>query len=298
MSKPVVFVIGATGNVGSATVKSLSARFSDKMEIRAGVRNPDKADKLKDLRGVSVVQAEMGAKGELVKIFKGVDTLFINTPNTENRAQLAITTAEAAKMAGVKHIVAISVSSADDSKLGIPGQFHEMEVGISHLEVPYSFLRLPYFFENYFTFKESIQKQSAISTPVDPTKTFTTILVKDAGLAGAVILSDPGKHVNKTYNIVSDRHSFGDVVAGLSEVLGKEVKYIRVPYDDLKKSILGLGSPEWRVNGLLDFYISVDSGAANQEHIANGDFERITGEKPTSLKTWLPTVGDVFQEQQ
>ena len=47
MAKPVVFVIGASGNVGSATVRVLSAKYSDKVEIRAGVRNPDKADKLK-----------------------------------------------------------------------------------------------------------------------------------------------------------------------------------------------------------------------------------------------------------
>ena len=47
MAKPVVFVIGASGLIGSATVQALSAKYSDKVEIRAGVRNPDKADKLK-----------------------------------------------------------------------------------------------------------------------------------------------------------------------------------------------------------------------------------------------------------
>ena len=62
MDKPVVFVIGATGNIGSATVTALSIRHADKLDIRAGVRNPDKAEKLKGLTGVSVVQAEMGAK--------------------------------------------------------------------------------------------------------------------------------------------------------------------------------------------------------------------------------------------
>ena len=42
MAKPVVFVIGASGSVGSATVQALSAKYSDKVEIRAGARNPDK----------------------------------------------------------------------------------------------------------------------------------------------------------------------------------------------------------------------------------------------------------------
>ena len=47
MAKPVAFVIGASGNVGSATVQVLSSKYADKVEIRAGVRNPDIADKLK-----------------------------------------------------------------------------------------------------------------------------------------------------------------------------------------------------------------------------------------------------------
>jgi uncharacterized protein YbjT (DUF2867 family) len=298
MSKPVVFVIGATGNVGSATVQSLSTRFSDKLEIRAGVRNPDKADKLKDLKGVSVVQAEMGVKDKLIETFKGVDALYIVTPGTENRAQLTIVTAEAAKMAGVKHILVVSVPTASLTDTVFGKQLYEVESAVSKMGVPYTFLRLPLFIDNYWGFKGTIQEQSQFYSPVDPTKPYTPVVVSDAGVAAAIILSDPARHTNKTYTLVSDRHTFGDVAAAFSDVLGKEVKYIRVPYDDLKKSILGLGSPEWRVNGLLDFYISVDSGAANQEHIANGDFERITGEKPTSLKTWLPTVGDVFQEQQ
>jgi uncharacterized protein YbjT (DUF2867 family) len=298
MSKPVVFVIGATGNVGSATVKSLSARFSDKLEIRAGVRNPDKAEKLKGLKGVSVVQAEMGAKEDLVKTLSGVHVLFVNTPSTENRAQLAIATAETAKTAGVKHVVVVSVSSADDTNTVFGKQFYDIEVAISQLGVSYTHLRLPAFFENHFGFIETVRKQSLLFSPCDPTKSFTASVAKDTGLAGAVVLSDPGKHVNKTYNIISDRHSYGDVATALSEVLGKEVKYNRISYEDTKKSLVAAGFPDWLVNGQLDYMKGIDSGAANQEHIANGDFERITGEKPTSLKTWLPTVGDVFQEQQ
>ena len=55
----------------------------------------------------------MGAKDELVGTFAGVNTLYINTPGVENRAELAVATAEAAKEAGVKHVVVVSVPSAD-----------------------------------------------------------------------------------------------------------------------------------------------------------------------------------------
>ena len=107
MAKPIVFVIGATGNIGSATVIELASKHGDKLDIRAGVRNPEKADKLKGLAGVTVVQAEMGDNEKLVEAFKGVNALYIVTPGAENRAALTIATAKAAKSAGVKHLAVV-----------------------------------------------------------------------------------------------------------------------------------------------------------------------------------------------
>jgi len=53
----------------------------------------------------------------------------------------------------------------------------------------------PMFVDNYFGFKETIQKMSTIIVPVDPTKPYTTVAVTDAGRAAAAILADPSKHL-------------------------------------------------------------------------------------------------------
>jgi len=39
MAKPVVFVIGASGNVGMVTVKALADKYATKVEIHAGTCN-------------------------------------------------------------------------------------------------------------------------------------------------------------------------------------------------------------------------------------------------------------------
>ena len=295
MSKPVIFVIGATGNIGAATLQALSDKYAGRFDIRAGVRNPDKADKLRDLAGVTVVQATQGDKDNLVGVFKGVDALYIVAPPTENRAALVIKTAEAAKAAGVKFVLVLSLPTAYLTNSVFGGQFHEIEATVAELNVPHSFIRLPYFFENFWALKDTIQSQSSIYAPVDPSKSFTLIVAEDAGKAAAAVLADWEKHVNKTYTIVSDRQSFGDVAKAFSEAVGKEVKYVRVPYDAAKKSFVQANVPEWQVNGILDFYKLIDSGSpgANQADIS--DFERITGEKPTSLKAWLSKVGGAFK---
>ena len=295
MAKPIVFVIGASGLIGTATVQALSTRFSDKLDIRAGVRNPDKADKLKGIKGVTVVRAEMGKKDELVNTFKGVDALSIVTPPTENRAELAIITAEAAKEAGVKHILAVSVTGAASLDTVFGKQFAEMEVGISKLGVSYVFLRLPWFLENFMAHKSAIRESSQFFMPIDPTKPLSSVAVEDAGIASAVILADPKKHANKTYSIVSDRHTINDLAAAFTEALGKEVKYVRVSYEDLKKGLAGSERPQWQVDGMLEFFKLVDSGFKGTDAPENGDFERITGEKPTSLKEWVAKVQNTLK---
>ena len=295
MSKPVIFVIGATGNIGTATLQALSDKYAGQFDIRAGVRNPDKADKLKSLAGITVVQATQGDKDSLVGVLKGVDALYIIAPGTENRAELVIKTAEAAKAAGVKFLLVLSVATADVTDTIFGRQLNAVESAVTKLNVPHAFLRLPLFVENYWSFKDPIQSQSSIYSPVDPSKPYTPVVVEDAGKAGAAILADWQKHVNKTYTVVSDRHSFGDLAKAFSEAVGKEVKYVRVPYEAAKQSFLQAGLPEWQVDGILELYKLIDSDSRDTNQASLGDFEKITNEKPTDLKAWLGKVGGAFK---
>ena len=302
MAKQVVFVIGATGSIGAATVTELALanveKYGDKFDIRAGVRNPEKADKLKALPGVSVVQAEMGPDKNLVETFKGVHTLFINTPGATNRGPLTIATAEAAKSAGVKHLVVVSGVSASSSgpkSDSLTHQWIEIESAIKQLGVPYTFLRLPWFMDNFFGLAGEIKSKSSISSPADPTKPFICIVVKDAGSAGAEVLADPSKHVNKAYSMISNCISYGDLAAAFSEALGREIKYVRMSYEDARKMFLGMGLQEWQVDVFADFYKAVDSGMLAVTGSDADDIANITGKKPTDLKTWVSMVAGAFK---
>ena len=292
MGKPVVFVIGASGNIGAATVTALAARYADKLEIRAGARNPDK---LKLPTGVTAVQATMGDKETLKSTFKGVDTLYIVTPGTQNRAELAIATAEAAKEAGVKHLVVLSVPTARLTNTVFGAQLSPVEDVVEKLGVPYTLLRLPYFFENFWGFKDAIVGQGTIYSPVDPEKPFTAVAVEDAGVAAAVVLADPAKHAGKTYHILSDRQTHNDLAQAFSKSLGKEIKYVRVPYDAAKQSFLGAGYPAWQVEGLLELLRLFDNGAPETNIADLSDYEAITGEKSTTYTEWIAKYAPGFQ---
>ena len=295
MAKPVIFVIGASGNIGTATVSVLSAKHSDKFDIRAGVRNPEKADKLK-LPGVSVVQAQMGDKDKLKETLKGVDALYIIAPGStdtpENKADLIIATAEAAKEAGVKFLLVLS-GHLNDPIIG--HLFNKMEAKVSQLGVPHCFIYLYFFFENYFGNKDTIQSQSAIYGPSLPDKPFGGVAVEDAGKASAAILSDYSKHVDKSYYIASDRYTNNELAAAFTEALGKEIKYVQVPYDDTRKALMGMGIQDWQASCLLELYKRIDSGAPEMSQADISVYKNITGEDPTSLKAWIAKYAAAFK---
>ena len=241
------------------------------------------------------MKAEMGNKDELISTLKGVDALFIVTPGTLERATLTIKTAEAAKAAGVKFLAVVSAATAELTDTVFGKQLSEIEGNVSKLGVPYTFIRLPLFVENYWAFKDGIVGQSTIYSPVDPTKPFTPVVVEDAGKAAAAILANPQTHAGKTYTIVSDRHTHNDVTAAFSDVLGKEIKYVRVPYEAAKKAFMDKGFPEWQVDGILELYRLIDSGSPLTNQANLGDFTAITGEQPTTIKSWVGKYGSAFQ---
>jgi uncharacterized protein YbjT (DUF2867 family) len=294
MSKPVVFVTGATGNVGYATVQVLAAKYAGQVEIRAGVRNPDKADKLKAIAGVSVVKAVMGS-AELSNTLKGVHALFIITPSSENRVELALSAAESAHKAGVKYQMIVSVAAADNQDTVFGRNFHRLETTVKELGITYTFFRLPWFLENFLGLKDTIKGAGAIFSPVDPTKSFNLVTLGDIGNAAAAILVSPSKHANKTYEIISDRHSYNDIAAAFGEVLGKTVTYNRVTYDAAKQGSLEQGLAEWQVDGLFETFKLIDSAHPVITNASLEDYTLITGEQPTSLKAWIAQVKGAFE---
>ena len=58
---------------------------------------------------------------------------------------------------------------------------------------------------------------------------------------------------------------------------------------------MGVGLPEWQVDGILELYKLIDSGSptTNQENLLK--FKEITREEPTSLKGWVNAVAPAFK---
>ena len=296
MSKPTVFVLGCSGSIGSATVRALSRKYSDTLNILAGTRDTasEKVASLRSLPGVTILHADMNNKEGLRDLLTGVTSLFIVTPT--NGFRLAIGAAEVAKASGVKHILTVSVLTVELTDTIYGKQYGELESSVKHLQIPYTFIRLPPFVDNYWAYKRPIQQNSSFSTPGDPTKPFSAVVVEDAGKAAAAIMADPEKHYGKTYKLISNRHTLNELAAAFSQALGKNVKYERISYNDCRRRLVEVvGFSEEDADGILEIYRLTDEECPMVDDPEMSHFNQITGEKPTSLKEWVNEVTPAFK---
>ena len=296
MSKPTVFVLGCSGSIGSATVRALSRKYSDTLNILAGTRDTasEKVASLRSLPGVTILHADMNNKEGLRDLLTGVTSLFIVTPT--NGFRLAIGAAEVAKASGVKHILTVSVLTVELTDTIYGKQYGELESSVKHLQIPYTFIRLPPFVDNYWAYKRPIQQNSSFSTPADPTKPFSAVVVEDAGKAAAAIMADPEKHYGKTYKLISNRHTLNELAAAFSQALGKNVKYERISYNDCRRRLVEVvGFSEEDADGILEIYRLTDEECPMLDDPEMSHFNQITGEKPTSLKEWVNEVTPAFK---
>lgn len=296
MSKPTVFVLGCSGSVGSATVRALSRKYSDTLNILAGTRDiaSEKVASLRSLPGVTILHADMNNKEALRDLLTGVTSLFIVTPT--NGFRLAIGAAEVAKASGVKHILTVSVLTVELTDTIYGKQYGELESSVKLLQIPYTFIRLPPFVDNYWAYKRPIQQNSSFSTPGDPTKPFSAVVVEDAGKAAAAIIAEPEKHYGKTYKLISNRHTLNELAAAFSQALGKNVKYKRISYNDCRRRLVEVvGFSEEDADGILEIYRLTDEECPMVDDPEMSHFNQITGEKPTSLKEWMNEVAPAFK---
>lgn len=232
-------------DIGKATLAALTSRHGSKLQVHAGIRNPDKFG---TMDGVTNVKADMGDKTTLSETLKGFDGVFVVVPGHEQRIELALNVIKAAKEAGVNFILMLSVlTSGTDTIFG--KQFAPIEEETKKSGLDYAIVRLPLFMDNNYASVGSIKDQSTFYDPRGSEKVHTPVAVADVGKAAADILASPSKHRRKTYKLVSPPFSLKDQADAFSKTLGKEITHTKVSYEAAKDAFWEWGSLNGRLTG-------------------------------------------------
>jgi len=298
-----IAVVGGTGHVGHSVAMHLfkyQHNHHTAHKIHIGVRDPKSAKSVELAKhpGITVGAADMSKADNLAEFLKATDVALLVTPGAEKRAELVASAAEAAKKAGVKHIVALSLTSVE--KDGLFGkQFQALEKAIKGLGVNYTIVRLPFFADNLMGNKDSIVNKASIFAPIKGSSKFDSISVDDIGHFFACLMAGPDleKYQNKTLNCTGpDTVSYDEIAKWFGESLKKDaaaIKFVSTKPEDHLKAVLGAGWPEWQAKGLLELYSYIDAGEASMQLVTD-DFKNVVGHKPHSISTWIGHQGHNF----
>jgi uncharacterized protein YbjT (DUF2867 family) len=181
--------------------------------------------------GAEIVAGDMDNRAELDAAFNGVYGVFSvqNTwlPNVgfEGEIRQGKTVADAAKAAGVKHLVYSSVGAAHRGM----GQKHfeskwMIEQYIQSLAVPYTFLRPVAFMENYNWSRAYILSGTFQGFGLRPDKTIQIVATDDIGVFAELAFAKQEQFLGKTIELAGDELTEDQIADVFSKVIGRPVK--------------------------------------------------------------------------
>ena len=277
---PKIAVTGVTGNLGG-----MVSRLCKKngIEVRNLARNVEKAEKL----GFSnVFKSSYDKSEDTVKSLEGIEVLFmVSGSENPNRVQQHKDFIDAAKIAGVSHIIYLSFYNASKNSIFTLGRDHyATEEYIKENGFKYTFLR-----DNFYVdfFVDLCKEYGEIKGPARKGKV-SAVVRSDVSEVAAKILENPGKWENHTLNMTGPEElSMTEIVKAVSEYLGKEIKYIEETVEEAYESRKIWKAEQWEYDSWVSTYTAI---AENEQSGISNDIEKVLGRKATSLAEYLKKI--------
>lgn len=282
-----ILVIGATGTNGREVVQRLDAAGH---RVRALVRSPAKADDLR-LPNVELVQGDLDDPASLDRAFEGVSRAFVVTAVDKRSVGWFRNAFDAAGRAGTPHVVKFSGLGAGVADSELLRQHAETDEMLQASGLPYTILRPNSFFQNMLWSAGTIKDHGAFYLPMRDGRQ-SLVDVRDIAAVAVKVLTGAG-HEGQTYEITGPESlSYADVAATLSRVLGKPVKYVDVPPETARDSMLKAGMPAWNADAVTELYGAFATG---QFGYTTDSVERITGQPPIPFERFARENTAAFQ---
>ncbi len=253
-----ILITGATGTNGQELIRQLSKMGQ---KLRALVRDPAKADEIKG-PNVELVPGDFDHPETLDAALKGVEKAFLLSPVDQRLGKWSRNFIEAAKRAGLKHLVKFSGMGSEVTSAAELLRMHaETDVVLRGSGVPFTILQPNSFFQNMLYSAGTIKSQGKFYLPFKNAPQ-SLVDVRDINAVAAKVLTSSG-HEGQTYTITGPAAiTFKQVAATMAAVLGRVVEYVDVPPSAAADSMRQMGMRAWDVTALTDLYAYFASGAA------------------------------------
>lgn len=274
-----VAVTGASGNLGRKVADLLFDQL-EPSEVVLLTRTPDAIAAYAE-RGAVVRRADFDEPASLVDAFSGADrVLLISALDFERRVGQHRAAIDAAKTAGVRHVVYTSIPKPEGNPAAAAPSHLATEVAARESGLRWTFLRNSLYSDFQVPVVARAIESGQLVTSAGEGRVAYVSRADCAAAAAAVLVQDG--HEGQVYEVTGPE-AIGqqDLAALAAELGGRPVEVVSVDDDALVAGMIANGVPEAAAPIVLSFVVAAREGFLDGVSSAVDD---LTGKPPTSLR--------------
>ncbi|HEX8393386.1 MAG TPA: SDR family oxidoreductase [Longimicrobium sp.] len=280
-----ILVLGSTGTTGGEVARQLIAAGH---RPRLLVRDPARAAEFQG--SAEIVRGDLDDADSLRAAMAGIERVYMVSAGGDLPAQEG-RVVDAAREAGVRHVVKLSVMGADDPQIEFSRWHAKSERHLMDSGLAWTMVRPGNFMTNSLAWADTIRTQGAFYQPTGEGR-WAAIDPADIAAVAVRALTEDG-HEGQAYAITGPESlSAAEYAQRLSAAIGKPVNFVDVPPEAARGAMLESGMPAGYVDALLDLLAAMKAG--HMDGVANG-VEQVTGRPARTFDDWARRNAAAFQ---
>lgn len=254
-----ILIIGATGNIGSATVDYLVKQQDIKLVI--GTHNIDKTKIFFDkYNNIEYRLFDFLSPNTFSMALENIDKVFFVRPPQLSKPKVDMFPfLEALQDYNIKHVVFVSLLGVEKNPMT---PHHKIEKKIEKLKLPYTFIRPSFFMQNLnTTHLQDITEHNDLFVPAGKSKT-SFVDTRDVGEVAAHCLLEE-QYIFKKLDITGEKAlTYCEVANIMSNVLNRPITYSKPGLLRFRKVMIERGTSKDYANVMTILYLITQLGNA------------------------------------
>lgn len=283
-----ILLIGATGLIGGHLTRLLRADHdAGTARVRVTARSETSRAKVAAI-GLEPLDFDLERHEAFEQAFAGIDTIFLLRPYTIRYMMQNKQVADAARRAGVRHIVTLSAYAREDTPYAVMGWQIIVDDYIANSGIGWTHLRPNFIMDNMIA-----QRDAASATIFNRlTRPVSWLSSDDIAAVGAAVLRDPAAHDGKVYPLAAEATSVAGIADHFTAATGVPHRHVVPPVEQVMGRLLAQGREPIYAEALVDYITAINDGRVPEAADVFDTVERITGKPhltwPIFLKKHLP----------